>query len=114
MKKQELIKFLEDNLLKDIEYYEQPANWIHEAIIVTATSQRHIHSVISKLKEAGLIKSRSVEGNLNGEWVILNVGPIMLQIFTSETRNYYKLDELWQETIKWREEQEKKDEHEGN
>ncbi len=36
-----------------------------------------------------------VEGMTNGLWVVMDYGDIMVHIFQTEMRDFYKLEELW-------------------
>ena len=40
-------------------------------------------------------KPRSVQGEPNGGWVILDYGDIVVHVFYKEQRDFYKLDKLW-------------------
>ena len=35
------------------------------------------------------------EGFQTGEWILLDYGSVIVQIFQPETREYYKLEKLW-------------------
>ena len=37
----------------------------------------------------------SVEGTTDGQWVLVDLGDIIIHIFNSEARSIYDLDELW-------------------
>ncbi|MBC8313469.1 MAG: ribosome silencing factor [Candidatus Cloacimonetes bacterium] len=45
------------------------------------------------------IKLHHKEGLQNGTWILLDFGNTIMHIFDKDTRNYYKLEELWQEII---------------
>lgn len=36
-----------------------------------------------------------VEGKTNGLWVVMDFGNIMVHVFQTEMRDFYKLEELW-------------------
>jgi len=65
-------------------------------IIASGDSSRHVKAlaehVIKSLKRHDKI---DVEGMDEGNWVILNFQGIMVHIFRSEVREYYKIEELW-------------------
>ena len=56
-------------------------------------------SVQDKVKEAGghIV---SVEGEETGEWVLVDLGDIVVHIMQPAIRDYYKLEELWTTTPK--------------
>lgn len=47
--------------------------------------------VLEKLKE----KPWRVEGLQNSFWVVMDYGDVMVHIFQTEMRNFYKLEQLW-------------------
>lgn len=65
-------------------------------IITSGDSSRHVKAlaehVIKSLERHDEI---DVEGIDEGNWVILNFQGIMVHIFRSEVREYYKIEELW-------------------
>lgn len=69
-------------------------------MIATAESDRQaqaiVDSLIEKLKEVeGGRMGYSVEGYEVGQWILLDLGDIVLHVFSPEARAYYKLEELW-------------------
>ncbi|MDQ7090131.1 MAG: ribosome silencing factor [Methylococcales bacterium] len=67
-------------------------------VLVTATSERHGQSLANyvaiKIKEQGL-KPLGIEGEQGSEWVLLDLGDIVLHIMTSQMRELYQLEKLW-------------------
>lgn len=67
-------------------------------VIASATSTRQAkalaHSVQEKLKEHG-INPTGVEGEQEGEWVLVDLGEIVVHIMLQNTRDYYNLEQLW-------------------
>lgn len=67
-------------------------------IICEATSTRHAKSLANnvreKLKEAGA-DFRGTEGEKEGEWVLVDLGDIIVHIMLPATRAYYNLEQLW-------------------
>lgn len=50
--------------------------------------------VLLQLKKELNISSH-VEGMDQSEWVLIDVGSILVNVFCPEVRNYYKLEDLW-------------------
>lgn len=49
------------------------------------------HELDKKLKE----RPRRIEGMNNSVWVVMDYIDVMVHIFLQETRDYYKLEEMW-------------------
>ncbi len=69
-------------------------------VICNADSTRQIEAIreeITKtLKQDGVLPHHS-EGTAASGWVLLDLGGVIVHIFSSQQREYYKLDELWGE-----------------
>jgi len=67
-------------------------------IVVTGTSSRHIKSIssliIRSLKDVGF-NLLGVEGQESEDWVLLDMGDLVLHVMTDEARNFYDLEGLW-------------------
>lgn len=51
--------------------------------------------VRERLKADERLIPRSVEGDRSGEWILVDYLDVVLHVFTPETRDYYRLEELW-------------------
>jgi ribosome-associated protein len=91
---------LEDNKAEDIKIidFERRNLLFEKAIIATGTSSRHVVTLADKvcefLKQKYNIFARS-EGYHSGEWILIDAGTILISLFQEETRNKYKLEEIW-------------------
>ena len=67
-------------------------------IIASADSTRQTKAladnVVQKLKAAGA-HVLSVEGAQTGEWVLVDLGAIVVHVMQPTIRQYYNLEELW-------------------
>ncbi|NOQ35896.1 MAG: ribosome silencing factor [Methylococcaceae bacterium] len=67
-------------------------------ILVTASSTRHAQSlsayVSEKVKKQGF-KPLGIEGEQGSDWVLLDLGDILLHIMTAQARELYQLEKLW-------------------
>jgi len=63
----------------------------------TATQVRAISDNIEEELEKLGINFLHKEGYNEGEWILLDYGDVVAHIFRDVNRDYYKLEELWQE-----------------
>jgi ribosome-associated protein len=67
-------------------------------IICTGTSKRHVSSiadhVASEAKKAG-VEPLGIDGENEGEWVVVDMGTTMLHVMQEEHRAMYQLEKLW-------------------
>ncbi|NBS08099.1 MAG: ribosome silencing factor [Betaproteobacteria bacterium] len=91
---------LEDVKAQDIVVFntEHLSPLFERVIIATGSSNRQTRSLASsvrdKVREAGLPKPR-LEGEDNGEWIIVDCGPAVVHIMQPAIRQYYHLEEIW-------------------
>lgn len=60
--------------------------------MIDALSKR----VIEKVHEKYDIKGRT-EGHASAGWVVVDFGSVTVHLFAPETRDFYKLEELWRD-----------------
>ena len=68
-------------------------------VIATGTSSTHIRALSGEVnfrlnQNAGLHPSR-ISGQESNDWIILDYDSVLVHIFNSEARDYYKLEKLW-------------------
>ena len=96
---------LEDIKAKDIEVINtaKVSAMFDRVIIATGDSNRQVkalaRSVHDKVKEAGGTVI-GVEGEDAGEWVLVDLGDIVVHVMQPAVRAYYNLEELWKITPK--------------
>ena len=67
-------------------------------IFTTGTSSRHARSVIDKVSEKAKKEGYTIlgiEGYESGQWILIDLGVIILHVMLDEVRLFYKLDDLW-------------------
>ena len=67
-------------------------------IICSGNSNRHVCAiadhVADELRHAGL-QPLGMEGTEQGEWVLLDMGDVIIHVMQDETRHLYQLEKLW-------------------
>ena len=67
-------------------------------IICTGTSNRHIIALSNYLNEDLKdlnLNMMNVEGKKNGDWIVVDIGDVIVHLFRSEVREYYNLEKMW-------------------
>ncbi|MBP8148389.1 MAG: ribosome silencing factor [Limnohabitans sp.] len=95
-----IVDALEDVKAQDIQVFDtEHLSPLFERVIVAAgTSNRQTKalaaSVRDKVREAGFGKPR-MEGEDNGEWIIVDCGQAVVHVMQPTIRAYYNLEEIW-------------------
>jgi ribosome-associated protein len=67
-------------------------------VLASGESNRQVRSlarnVEDKAREAGL-EVLSTEGEESGEWVLVDLGDVVVHVMQPAIRSYYNLEELW-------------------
>ncbi len=67
-------------------------------IIVSGTSSRHVKSIASNVaveaKKQGS-QALGIEGEEQGEWVLVDLGDIVVHVMQPHVRQFYDLEKLW-------------------
>ena len=98
-----IVDGLEDVKAQDIQVFntEHLSPLFERVIVASGTSNRQTKalaaSVRDAVKEAGFSKPR-IEGEDNGEWIIVDCGSAVAHIMQPAIRQYYRLEELWGDT----------------
>lgn len=77
-------------------------------IICSASANRQAkalaNNVMDTVKKAGG-KPLSIQGDEQGDWILLDLGDIVVHIMLQETRDFYQLEKLWTITSNLRDKQ---------
>jgi ribosome-associated protein len=91
---------LEDVKAQEIQVFdtEHLSSLFERVIIASGTSNRQTKalaaSVRDKVRNAGFGKPR-IEGEDNGEWIIVDCGQAVVHVMQPTIRTYYNLEEIW-------------------
>ncbi len=95
-----VVDALEDVKAQDIAVYNttELSDLFDRVVLASGTSNRHTRSLASNVAEK--VKAAgghvvSVEGEETGEWVLVDLGDVIVHIMQPAVRVYYDLEELW-------------------
>lgn len=97
-----IVDGLEDVKGQDIQVFdtEHLSPLFERVIVASGSSNRQTKalasSVIDAVRDAGFPKPR-IEGEENGEWIIVDCGAAVAHIMQPAIRQYYHLEEIWGE-----------------
>ena len=68
-------------------------------VICNADSTAHVAAIADGVEEMAVTqlkeKPRRIEGMNNAVWVVIDYVDVMVHIFQTEARDFYKLEQLW-------------------
>ncbi len=95
-----ITKALEDMKGRDLVALEvrQLTDLMDFMLIATGGSNRHVKALVDQVIEtakAAGVMPLGVEGRDNHEWVLVDLGPVVVHIMQAATREFYGLERLW-------------------
>jgi ribosome-associated protein len=103
-KSQQLLEFVKNNLesikaenitILPVEKITSITNYM---VIATGTSTIHVRSIADRLIErakAEKIPMLSSEGQRQAEWILVDLGDVIVHVMQETARDYYHLEKLW-------------------
>lgn len=67
-------------------------------VVAGGTSSTHVKAVVDRVLEAASkagYKPLGVEGREEGDWVLIDLGDIVLHVMLPKAREFYDLERLW-------------------
>ncbi|EFN77761.1 mitochondrial assembly of ribosomal large subunit protein 1 [Harpegnathos saltator] len=100
---EDLVTLLELNKARQIFVASVPKEYayVDYIVVVTCMSFKHMSALatfvrkVYKLKRDESDKIPKIEGENSKEWIAIDLGNIILHIFSESTREYYDLETLW-------------------
>lgn len=84
-----------DTVVMDVKTLTPLADYI---IITSGRSTRHLQAIADHVLEAAKklgVKPIGVEGEAGSEWVLVDLGDIVVHAMQPAVREYYQLEKLW-------------------
>ncbi len=95
-----VVDALEDVKAQDISVFNTTSlsDMFDRVVLATGTSNRQTRALASRVAQQ--VKSKggrviSVEGDDNGEWVLVDLGDLVVHVMQPAIRDYYALEEIW-------------------
>jgi ribosome-associated protein len=99
-KQRVVVEALEDVKGRDILVFNvaKQSAYFERVVIASGDSNRQVNALATrvqeKIKELGA-RVVGVEGRRNGEWVLVDLGDIVVHVMHPAVRSHYNLEELW-------------------
>jgi len=95
-----VVDALEDIKAQDIQVFDTTklTSLFDRVIIASATSNRQSRAIASNVRDKAKAAGGdviAVEGEETGEWVLVDLGDIIIHIMQPAIRQYYHLEEIW-------------------
>lgn len=100
---QDFMRFLEDRKALDIVLVRLENTFADAMIVVTAPSRRAakgLADAVGQFCHENRHEFFGMEGYELGEWILVDCNDVIINIFLEETRDLYKLEELWKSYVR--------------
>ncbi len=99
-----IINAMEDLKALDIHAVnvEGIAGFTDRMLFASGTSTRHVKSIAQSVQDAAKSASITVlgiEGEDVGEWVLIDLGDLIVHIMIPDTREFYDIERLWAQQV---------------
>jgi len=73
-------------------------------VIASGTSSPHLRAIVNeiedKLRAEHDLRPRATDGNLNGDWVVLDYFDVIIHVMRADVRERYDLEGLWGDALR--------------
>lgn len=88
-------KKAEDIVVIDIAEKSSFADFL---VVASGTSDRHIESLIDDVEDLAAqdgVPTKGIEGKNGTGWILLDIGDVIVNIFSREMRSKYNIEKVW-------------------
>ncbi|EAR21885.1 ribosome silencing factor [Nitrococcus mobilis] len=67
-------------------------------VFASGTSRRHVKSIADRILEAAkrnAIHALGVEGEESAEWILIDLGDVVIHVMQLSAREFYRLEHMW-------------------
>ena len=95
-----ILSSLEDDKAEDVIAIDLrgKASMADHMVICSGRSARQVAAISEKLVDRlkhDLGRAAKIEGKEQGDWVLIDVGDIIVHVFRPEVREFYQLEKMW-------------------
>lgn len=76
---------------------------VQKFVICSAKSTTQVTAIADNIRDRLLAetgrKPFAYDGYKNSQWIVIDYGKFFVHVFLPETRNYYKLEQLWNDAV---------------
>lgn len=103
-----VLEVLDDAKAQDVEVFDlrERNTFADFMVVASGTSSRQNKAMADrlsmKIKALGLPAPMGVEGQQEGEWVLVDLNDVVVHLMLPQTRVFYNLEKLWNEATRTR------------
>lgn len=67
-------------------------------VLASGNTERQVNALVDDVEDKFAVEGllvKSIEGKQNSGWVLMDFGDIIVNVFTKETREKYKIEKVW-------------------
>lgn len=67
-------------------------------VLTSGSSNRHVKAIADNVSESAKaigIQPKGIEGRESYEWVLVDLGDVLVHVMNAEARSFYELERLW-------------------